>query len=87
VPIIEKVSSLRNYQSVLEKVQPGNPVFLTKNGAGRYAIVDSDEYDFLYRTTFEKLFSELDIARAEAERDGWIDLKAAREHFGLASDA
>jgi len=35
---ISPVSDLRNYNSVLEKVSPGFPVYLTVNGRGRYAI-------------------------------------------------
>jgi hypothetical protein len=84
MPTIDKVSALRNYQSVLDKVKPGSPVFLTKNGTGRYAIVDTDEYDFLYRTAFERFFEQLGSARAEAERDGWIDEDDIRSRFGLA---
>jgi hypothetical protein len=87
MPTIDKVSSLRNYQAVLDKVRPGNPVFLTKNGAGRYTIVDTAEYDFLYRTAFDKFFEQLDSARARADRDGWISEDAIRERFGIAADA
>jgi hypothetical protein len=87
MPTIEKVSALRNYQAVLEQVRPGNPVFLTKNGTGRYAIVDTDEYDFLYRATFERLFSELDAARKEADTEGWISLSEARVRLGINADA
>ncbi|MDR1015037.1 MAG: prevent-host-death protein [Coriobacteriales bacterium] len=87
MPTIDKVSSLRNYQAVLGKVRPGNPVFLTKNGAGRYAILDTAEYDFLYKAAFDKLFKQLDSARTQADRDGWVSEEALREHFGIATDA
>ncbi|MCL2807238.1 MAG: prevent-host-death protein [Coriobacteriia bacterium] len=82
MPTIDKISALRNYQSVLDRVQPGNPVFLTKNGTGRYAIVDTAEYDFLYQAAFDKLFDQLDGYCAEAERDGWISEEALRARFG-----
>jgi hypothetical protein len=84
MPIIDKVSSLRNYQAVLDKIQPGNPVFLTKNGTGRYAIVDITEYDFLYKTAFDKFFEQMDSARAQANRDGWVSEDALRKHYGIA---
>ena len=87
MPQIEKVSALRNYQSVLEQVRPGNPVFLTKNGTGRYAIVDADEYDFLYKAAFDRLISELDAAREEAARDGWLSLQEVRARLGLDINA
>jgi len=87
MPTIDKVSSLRNYQAVLDKVQPGSPVFLTKNGTGRYAIVDTSEYDFLYRAAFDKLFDQLDKYREEAIREGWTNEDAVCERFGIATDA
>jgi hypothetical protein len=87
MPTIDKVSSLRNYQTVLKKVKLGSPVFLTKNGTGRYAIVDTAEYDLLYTAAFDKLFSQLDEYRAEAERDGWIEEVSIRERFGIVPDA
>jgi len=86
MPTIDKISALRNYQSVLEKVKTGNPVFLTKNGIGRYAIVDTNEYDFLYRAAFDKLFEQLDGYREEADRDGWISEDEIRTRFGIAAD-
>jgi antitoxin (DNA-binding transcriptional repressor) of toxin-antitoxin stability system len=87
MPTIDKISSLRNYRAVLDKVQPGNPVFLTKNGTGRYAIVDTAEYDFLYGAAFGKFFEQLDSARAQADHDGWIDEDAIRKRFGIATNA
>jgi PHD/YefM family antitoxin component YafN of YafNO toxin-antitoxin module len=87
MPTIDKVSSLRNYQAVLANVQPGHPVFLTKNGVGRYVIVDTAEYDFLYKAAFGEFFEQLDAARAQADREGWISEDALRERFGIAVDA
>ena len=43
MPAIMPVSTLRSYTEVLDDVAPGSPVFLTKNGRGRYAILDMDE--------------------------------------------
>lgn len=42
---IKPVSELRNYNKILNEVTPKNPVFLTKNGHGKYAVVDIEEYD------------------------------------------
>ncbi|MDR3052806.1 MAG: prevent-host-death protein [Coriobacteriales bacterium] len=83
---IDKISSLRNYQAVLDKVEPGSPVFLTKNGTGRYVIADTAEYDFLYRTAFGEFFKKLNESRAEAEREGWITEDAVRARFGILAD-
>ena len=40
MPKIKPISDLRNYNEVLRDVSVGEPVFLTKNGRGRYALVD-----------------------------------------------
>ena len=45
MPNIKPVSDLRNYNEVLRDVAPGEPVFLTKNGRGRYALVDIADYE------------------------------------------
>ena len=45
MPNIKPVSDLRNYTDVLLDIALGEPVFLTKNGRGRYAIVDMEEYE------------------------------------------
>lgn len=44
MPNIKPVSDLRNYGEVLRDVAVGQPVFLTKNGHGRYAVLDMEEY-------------------------------------------
>jgi len=40
MPNIKPISDLRNYSEVLRDVTIDSPVFLTKNGRGRYAIFD-----------------------------------------------
>lgn len=37
---IQPVSELRNYNNVLDEVKEGEPVLLTKNGKGAFAIID-----------------------------------------------
>lgn len=39
------VSDLRNYNEVLKNCQVGEPVFLTKNGRGRFVILDIEDYE------------------------------------------
>jgi plasmid stabilization system protein ParE len=63
MPNIKPVSDLRNYNEVLKGVGMGAPVFLTKNGRGRYAILDMREYEKTQATL--KLMSEL--ANPDAE--------------------
>ena len=44
MPNIKPISDLRNYTDVLHDVTVGAPVFLTKNGRGKYAILDIHDY-------------------------------------------
>ena len=45
MPNIKPVSDLRNYNEVLKDVAVGEPVFLTKNGRGRYVLIDIADYE------------------------------------------
>ncbi|ETJ15727.1 Toxin-antitoxin system, antitoxin component, PHD family, partial [human gut metagenome] len=48
MPNIKPISDLRNYSEVLRDVTIDSPVFLTKNGRGRYAIMDIQDYERLW---------------------------------------
>jgi len=73
MPNIKPISDLRNYGEVLRDVAIGSPVFLTKNGRGRYAVLDIDEYVEYEKTqAWRKLKSELDKGRLSGEENGWI---------------
>ncbi len=78
MPNIRPVSDLRNYAEVLKDISFDEPVFLTKNGRGRYAIVDIEEYE---RTkAIIKLMGKLAEADKSAKEEGWLsndDVKAA----------
>ena len=45
MPNIKPISDLRNYTEVLQNVDVDAPVFLTKNGRGKYVIMDIRDYD------------------------------------------
>ena len=62
VPNIKPVSDLRNYNEVLQDIEVGKPVFLTKNGRGRYVLVDIAEYE--KKTALLELYAKL----AEGEK-------------------
>jgi prevent-host-death family protein len=73
MPNIKPVSDLRNYGEVLRDVAIGAPVFLTKNGRGRYAVVDIDEYkEYEKMMAWRKLKVELDKGKQSGEENGWI---------------
>ena len=72
MPNIKPVSDLRNYNEVLRDIAVGEPVFLTKNGRGRYVIVDMEEFEKTQATL--KLMSELAKGEASAKEKGYIDL-------------
>lgn len=73
MPNIKPVSDLRNYGEVLRDVAVGQPVFLTKNGHGRYAVIDMEEYKEYERTmAMNQLMSALQQGRMSGETQGWI---------------
>lgn len=73
MPSIKPVSDLRNYGEVLRDVAVGQPVFLTKNGHGRYAVLDMEDYrQYEQLKAMNWLLSELDKGRISGEQDGWL---------------
>ena len=73
MPNIKPVSELRNYGEVLRDVAVGQPVFLTKNGRGRYAVIDIAEYrEYEKMKAMNRLLGELDKGRVSGEQDGWL---------------
>ena len=57
----------------------GAPVFLTKNGRGRYAIVDMQDYERTQATI--RLMNELAKGRHSGETEGWLTPDDMRTHF------
>ena len=84
MPNIKPVSDLRNYNEVLRDIAVGEPVFLTKNGRGRYAILDMAEYEKTQANI--RLMSELHKGRKSGEEKGWFPLDEVMESFGIAHD-
>ena len=79
MPSISPVSDLRNYNEVLKNVGFGNPVFLTKNGRGRFAIIDITEYERTQATI--KLLVELAKGEKSGREKGWLSAKDVEESF------
>lgn len=84
MPNIKPISDLRNYTDVLRDVAVGEPVFLTKNGRGRYAILDMADYEKARATV--RLMGELAKGRKSGETEGWLTFEAVEEHLGIADE-
>ena len=79
---IKPVSDLRNYNEILRNCNNGEPEFLTKNGHGRYVLLDISEYEEQQETI--KLLSKL----AEAENsikngNDYLSLDEVKTNLGV----
>ena len=81
MPNIKPVSDLRNYNEVLRDIAVGEPVFLTKNGRGKYAIVDMEEFEKTQAAL--KLMGELSKGDKSAREQGWIDIDDVESILGV----
>lgn len=89
MPNIKPISDLRNYATVLETVEVGKPLYLTKNGRGCYTVMNMDEqeeqcekakkYDQMQAQL--RLMCELTAGRKSGEEEGWISSEDVRNHF------
>ena len=80
--VISPVSDLRNYNTVLENVSAGAPVYLTVNGRGRYTIRDiSDDEEFERTKAMLRLMCELEKGRTSGEEEGWVSSEDVRGYF------
>ena len=81
MPNILPVSDLRNYNEVLMNCQVGEPVFLTKNGRGRFVVMDIEDYerDKAEKKLLEKL-QEAEVAVKDGK--GWLSLDELKTMVG-----
>jgi prevent-host-death family protein len=82
MPNIKPVSDLRNYNEVLKDVAIGEPVFLTKNGRGRFVIIDIEEYE-KNQATVKLLSKLLEAEKAVKAGNEWLTGENVRETLGL----
>ena len=82
MPTIAPISELRNYGQVLEKVRPNAPVYLTKNGHGKYSVhsIEDDE-EFEKLKAMLKLMTELNRGFQSGEQQGWLSEEDLDRHF------
>jgi len=81
MPSIKPVSDLRNYPDVLRDITVGNPVFLTRNGRGKFVILDMEEYEKTQASV--KLMSELAKGRKSGEENGWETIESVEAALGI----
>ena len=82
MPNIKPVSDLRNYNEVLKDIAEGEPVFLTKNGRGRYVIIDMVDYQ--KQEAILKLLSKLGEAEKVIETgEQWLTSDDVKKELGL----
>lgn len=81
MPNIKPISDLRNYNEVLRDIAIGEPVFLTKNGRGTFAIIDINEYEKLKASL--KLMSQLVKGEQVGKEKGWMTIEEVEAELGI----
>lgn len=79
MPNIKPISDLRSYTAVLDEVTQGAPVFLTKNGRGRYVILDIADYE--HQESERKLLAQLEYGTRIAKEQGVLTTEQVRDAF------
>ncbi len=73
MPNILPLSDLRNYNEVLKNCHKGEPIYLTKNGRGRFVVMDIEDYE--RECAEKKLLIKINEAEdAVKDGQGWSDL-------------
>ena len=80
MPNIKPISDLRNYSEVLKEVTNNNPVYLTRNGRGEYAIIKVEELDRLRATV--RLMAQLEEGEKSAREKGWLSADEVEASLG-----
>lgn len=80
MPIILPVSDLKNYGEVLSRCDGGSPVYLTRNGRGRYVVLSLADYEKQQATI--KLLAELSKGVESLRKDGGLSIDEAFEGLG-----
>ncbi|MCM1546617.1 MAG: type II toxin-antitoxin system Phd/YefM family antitoxin [Clostridiales bacterium] len=79
---IKPISDLRNYNTVLRDCRVDAPVFLTKNGRGRYVIMDAEQYDKIMAEM--RLMSKIVKAEQRIENgEEYLSLDELKNKLGI----
>ena len=82
MPCIKPVSDLRNYNEVLQYVAEGEPVYLTKNGRGAFAVVTIEDYEKLSSAMKERQYIEAKLDEADKMAETTAKRYSHEEVFG-----
>ncbi|SFR10939.1 type II toxin-antitoxin system prevent-host-death family antitoxin [Desulfoscipio geothermicus] len=83
MPNIKPISDLRNYNEVLRSIEEGSPVFLTKNGRGRYVVMDMQEYEKMQAKL--KLLTELAKGEKAGQENRWLTIDELEASLGVTN--
>lgn len=76
------VSELRNYNRVLDNCKAGEPVFLTKNGKGKFVVMDIADYE--KEKAEMKLIQALQEAEHATKNNKWLSMQELKD--AMAND-
>ena len=77
---IRPITDLSDYNSVLNEVTLGSPVYLTKDGVDSYVIVDiKEQIENEKNRAALKLMQELNNGIKSGEEDGWLNEEDIRQ--------
>lgn len=69
------ISDLKNYSEVLSQCDDGTPLYLTKNGRGKYVVQSLKEYE--KTQAMLRLLSELGQGTASIRKHGGLSIEEA----------
>lgn len=77
IPVLNivPISDLKNYSEVLSQCDGGSPVYLTKNGRGKYVVQSLAEYEKLQATV--QLLAELSKGVTSLRQEGGLSIEEA----------
>ena len=79
---IRPVTDLRNYGEVLRDCVDGKPVYLTRNGRGKYVLIDIDAYE--QQKAKLELFAKLAEGEASVRTQAdWLSTQDIRDRLGV----
>lgn len=81
MPSIVPVSDLKNYGEVLSRCDDGAPIYLTRNGRGKYVVQSMTDYEKQLATI--RLLTELSRGVESLRREGGLTIDEAFEGLGV----